>query len=137
MKNITAHPDGWIVQVKRNGIMYRAFFAYGAGKTAALFRAVAERERFYELYGRYVTGHRPRSNTGISGISELTTWSHNVPRNCFSVTYQRGAVDMKRFFYKSAAERPFALRAAIAYRARLAGEDAARLLAQAQEALCV
>jgi len=43
----------------------------------------------------------------------------------------------RRFIYRGLAERENVFRAAVAYRARLAGEDPAQLLKQAQEVLCV
>lgn len=137
-RNITAHPDGWLVQVTRSGIKYQAYFAYGKDRAAALQRAIAERERFFDLYGRYVTGHKPRSNTGIAGISETTKWSHGKPYETFSVSFKRGAVGMKRFRYRTLGDRSRALRKAIAYRARIAGEDFAELLKQSEkmEAAC-
>jgi hypothetical protein len=138
-KNICAHRDGWLVQVKRSGIKYQAFFGYGPDRAASLQRAIAERDRFYDLYGRYATGHKPRSNTGLCGISETTKWSHGRPYECFSVSFQRGAVGMKRFRYRTPGDRSRALRDAVAYRARLSGEDFADLMKQAEqlEALCV
>ena len=135
MKNIF-QVDGkyWRVKIERRGIRYTVNIPFGSDREAALRRAIAERDRFYVAHGQTV----PRSNTGIAGISETVKWSHNRAYPCFSVTVGASRVHRPvRFMYRGLAARSRSLRAAIAHRARLAGEDPAALLAQAREALCL
>lgn len=109
-RNISAHPDGWLVRVVRNRVTYQAFVAYGFGSTegnkgskasaspasfpslpsvpSSLLRAVALRDNFLRIVGE-VRANRHRvhghSNTGYAGISETENWRHNRPHPCFSV----------------------------------------------------
>ena len=137
-QNIFEIPYGYRVIINRTGVRYQVFIKFGDDKPAALARAIAERDNFFAEHGEFGTsGQRPRSNTGISGISEVTKWFHNKPAECFSVTAGHPRHGITRFFYRGSKQRSVALRRAIAHRARLAGEDAAQLLAQAKEALCL
>jgi len=143
-QNIYEIPYGYRVLISRPGIKFDVFIRFGkvggrtSAKPAALARAIAERDRFLALHGRTYSGQQPRSNTGISGISEVTKWFHNRPLDCFQVTIARSQrIHPKRFAFRHAAGREPALRAAIAWRSRHTGEDPAQLLNQAKEALCV
>ena len=138
MKNIYEIPYGYRVIINRAEVRFQAYFAFGDDKAMALKRAIVERDNFFAVHGSGgISGQRPRSNTGISGISEVTKWFHNKPAECFSVTAGHPRHGITRFFYRGSKQRSVALRRAIAHRARLAGEDATQLLAQAKEALCV
>lgn len=114
-KNIYPNTGGgFVVRIKRGDV--KLTFC-----TRELARALAVREQFVALHGRVAI--RPaRSNTGITGISEVTKWWHNRPYDCFQVTTgnPRRPGNMRRFFYR-AGERQAALRAAIAHRARVLG----------------
>ena len=135
MKNIfQVSGKYWRVKVGRRGIRYIVNIPFGSDREAAFRRAIAERDRFYAIHGRT----SPHSNTGIAGISETVKWTSNKPYPCFSVTVGASRVHRPvRFMYRGLADRTRSLRAAIAHRARLAGEDPAELLAQAREALCL
>jgi hypothetical protein len=121
------------VTIERRGMIYRVTIPFGDDRAAALARAVAERDRFYAAHG----SSSPRSNTGIAGISETTNWTRSVPYPCFSVTVGAASRSQPVRFHYRHGDRSGALRAAIAWRARHAGEDPAKLLAQAAEVGCV
>jgi hypothetical protein len=135
MKHIINYRNqAWRVTIKRKGLRYYANFPFGTDKAAALERAKAERDRFYAIVGRT----SPRSNTGVAGISEYNYCRHSYSRMVFAVTYGDPRTHgLTRIPYDTFAEREPAFRRAIALRARLAGEDAAELLRQAQEVGCV
>lgn len=132
-RNISAHPDGWLVRVVRNRITYQAFVP--ASRVDGLERAVALRDRFLRITAEVrANRHRVRghSNTGWSGISETENWRHNRPHPCFSVHWsepravrlpgQRGTIArMKRFCYGPKVSRALALQQAIAHRERVTG----------------
>lgn len=123
-KFISAGDNGWRVDIARSGGRLRRFVAYAGDRAAALLEAVRVRD---ELAAQLPL--RPRSNTGVTGVTEVTHWTRNVPQPCFVVTVGKPTRNWKRrFFYRSFAQRESALRAAIAHRARVAGEDAAALL---------
>ena len=132
MKNISII-DGkyWRVKVERQGIRYSVLIPFNGDKSGSLQRAIAERERFYAAHG----ATSPRSNTGISGISETFKYVRNHRYDCFQVTVGDSRKSHpRRFTYRGLADRESVLRAAIAWRTRHTGEDAAQLLAQAREA---
>ena len=132
MKNIFEIPYGWRVIIIRPGIKFDAFFKFGDDKAAALQRAIAGRDRFLDLHGRSTSGQAVRSNTGIAGVCETTKWHHGRPYECFQVTKGHPRNGIRKFYYYGIAERKRAFRRAVAFRARLAGEDAAGLLKQAE-----
>lgn len=127
-RNISAHPDGWLVRVERNKVRYQAF-------TTSLERAVELRDRFLRIVAE-VRANRHRvhgqSNTGWSGISETENWRHNRPHPCFSVHWnepranplpgQRGTIArMRRFCYGPRCSRERALQLAIHCREQMTG----------------
>ena len=133
--NIYEIPHGYRVIINRPEIRYQVFVAFGTDKAAALQRAIAERDQFFALHGKFGTsGQRVRSNTGVAGVSETVKWVGNNSYNCFQVTAGSCHKGIEKFFYRGAAQRSRVLRAAIARRSQLAGEDAAQLLAQAEKA---
>jgi hypothetical protein len=118
-KNIYANTGGgYVVRIKRSGV--KLIYC-----TASLARALEKRDEFLTLHGRIAIA-APRSNTGITGISEVTKWRHNRAYDCFQVTTasprQPGA--MKRFGFRTLAEREQALQSAINHRARGLGISA-------------
>ncbi len=126
MKHIYEDLYGWRVIIQRSGLRYHVFIANRGDHAAALQRAVVERDHFLAVH------KKARSNTGICGISETVEWKHNRPHDCFSVTFGASRKNYPvRFHYRGLADRSRALRAAVAHRARLAGEDAVQLLTQA------
>jgi len=148
-KNISAHPDGWLVRVERLGVRYQAFVAYHwkpsrpslpslTSRETSLARAIALRDGFYRIAGEcsrpkvlgpHARGH---SNTGTPGISESCHWSHQRPHPCFIVHFRclrpdgstRG--NNKRFYYggvgsrTSARPREQAFKAAKQFREKFA-----------------
>lgn len=132
-RNISAHPDGWLVRVVRNRVTYQAFVP--ASRADGLERAIALRDRFLRITAEVrANRHRVRgkSNTGWSGISETASWRHNRQYLCFSVHWnepravrlpgQRGTIaKMKRFGYGPKVSRSQALQQAIAHRERVTG----------------
>lgn len=120
-RNIYEVPGGWYVIIKRGPVTYRAFFAHSAFATphSALEAARAARDRFLLNYPQTYSGQAVRSGTGIAGVSECIKWFHEKPYPCFQVTCGHPRHGIKRFYYKSGADRPRALRAAIAWRKKL------------------
>ncbi len=132
-RNISAHPDGWLVRVVRNRVTYQAFVPQS--RADGLERAVALRDRFLRIVGEVrANRHRVkgRSNTGWSGISETTMWRHNHPHPCFSVHWnvprasrlpgQRGTIaKMRRFYYGPKCTREQAKAQAIRCREQMTG----------------
>jgi hypothetical protein len=106
---------GYVVRIKRASVK----LIYCTGD---LTKAIAKRDEFLALHGRIAIAP-PRSNTGITGISEVTKWRHNRAYDCFQVTTAnpRKPRAMKRFGYRNLAQRAEALQAAIAYRAQALG----------------
>ena len=139
MKNIYEIPYGYRVIINRSEVRFQAFFQFGDDKAAALQRAIAERDNFFAIHGSGgISGQRPRSNTGISGLSEVTKWFHNQPYNCFQVTVGKSNTNPPvRFHYRGTSGRLVAFHKALAYRVKQTGEDKTALIAQAREALCV
>lgn len=124
-KYIYTDPNGWRVEIVRRDVRLRKFFPAHGDFAGALARAQAFRDQFLRVQG----AAQPRSNTGVSGITELTHWTRSFPQPCFVVTVGVPGPDWRhRFYYRTAAERQQAFRAAVADRARRAGEDAAALL---------
>ncbi len=118
----------WRVKIIRHGIKYQVIIPFHGDRAAALERAIVERDRFYAAHGK----NSPRSNTGIAGISEVASWARNQCRMAFSVGFGSYHTRLpRRFYYRGLAGRETALRQAVAYRARLSGENPAELLAQA------
>ena len=125
MKNIYSDGYGYRVQIERNGIRFDSFIGFGTDRAAALQKAVAVRDDF--LAKAEVL--RSRSNTGVAGITELSHWTSGSARQCFQVTCgSPGPGWMRRFFYRTFAERQRALRAACHHRARRAGEPVQQLM---------
>ena len=113
-KHIYANTGGgYVVRIKRGDV--KLTFC-----TRDLAAAVAARDRFLALHGR-IAIPRPKSNTGVTGISEVTKWFHSKPYDCFSVTAGHPRKGVHRFFYRTLADRPRAWREAVAARARLLG----------------
>ena len=139
MKNIYEIPYGYRVIIKRSDVRFDVFIQFGADKVAALQKAQAERDNFFAVHGQFgPSGQRPRSNTGISGLSEVTKWFHNQPYNCFQVTVGKSNTNPPvRFHYRGTSGRLVAFHKALAYRVKHTGEDKTALIAQAKEALCV
>ena len=139
MKNIYEIPYGYRVIINRAEVRFQAFFAFGEDKAAALKCAIAERDNFFAVHGSGgISGQRPRSNTGISGVSEVTKWFHNQPYQCFQVTVGNSHVHQPvRFHYRGTSGRLVAFHKALAFRVKQTGEDKTALIAQAKEALCV
>ena len=119
-KNICHHPDGYLVRVRRGGVIYQAFVA--GHSPAALIEAVARRDRFVAIYGT-VTEHRQGrvfSNTGICGVSETVSWSRWVSNPCFNVSWRSGGRQhCRRVYYGRHRTREEALRLAVALRQRM------------------
>ena len=116
-KNIYANTGaGFVVKIKRAKVQFVECIPFSGDEAAALVTAVARRDALLAQHGR-VAIDQARSNTGITGICEVTKWFHSKPYDCFQVTTRnprRGG--MKRFFYRGLAQRPRALRAAVAFR---------------------
>lgn len=85
--HICRHPDGLLVRVSRGGVRFQALVPNGFNGDA-LAEALRHRDRFLKLAGPVVLNGLP-SNTGITGISESTTWRHNRPYPCFIVQWSR------------------------------------------------
>lgn len=138
-KNICAHPDGLLVRIRRGETLFQAFVPknYGRAGTplpaagahgvtrptdAALQRAIELKEKFLALAGAAkvpVRHFKPRSNTGLLGISETVMWRHSKPYDCFCVSLDRdGKHRSKRVLYGRTRTRERALREAIALRTR-------------------
>lgn len=120
MKNIYEIPYGFRVIIHRPELTYRAFVKFGDDRAAALKKAQALRDEFFAVHGEFgISGQRPRSNTGISGISEQTKWFHGQPKQCFQVTCGHPKKGMRRFYYQTFAGRELALNRAVAHRQKL------------------
>lgn len=128
-KNICAHPDGYLVRVQRGGILFQAFVpccktATAIARGEAIARAEALKENFLAQLPENVRVHSftPRSNTGLSGISETVCWRHGRPHDCFNVSWyerrpgRRGIARSTRVFFKWS-EREAGLQRAINLRA--------------------
>lgn len=117
-RHIYEVPFGWYVVIKRGPVTYRAFFAFSksalGNRQSALMQALSARDQFLIQYPKVV-----RSSTGVAGVSECTKWFHNKPYPCFQVTCGHPRNGIKRFYYKSGAQRERALRDAIAHRKML------------------
>lgn len=122
------HDNGWIVKITRARVQFVACVPFSGDEAAALVRAVAKRDALLAQHGRPSLASA-RSNTGLTGICEVTKWWHSKPYDCFQVTTAnpRKPGAMKRFFYRGLADRARALRAAIAHRARALGVTVADL----------
>lgn len=129
-KNVYVNSGGgWIVRIKRGAVKFTACVPFGLDRDASLAQAVALRDRFYARHGKFALAPA-RSNTGITGITEVTKWFHSRPYDCFQVTAtnpRRGG--MKRFYYKGETDRTRALRAAVSHRARVTGLSEERITA--------
>jgi len=126
--NVCQHPDGVLVRIKRGDVLFQAFVPNS--HPAPLVKALLLRDQFKALAGA-ASKHRgpqqPRSNTGVSGVSETTMWRHDRPYPCFIVDWSRnGKRTNKRFVYGSnGVARSVALQTAIAYRQQKAGNPVA------------
>ncbi len=131
--HICAHPDGLLVRVHRGALRYQAFVP--KGNANALDRAIGLRDNFLKQLPTelLVVRSKPRSNTGISGISETVTWSHGRAYDCFNVSWNFNAPDgrrrmrMKRVYFKTWSEREAALQRAIALREEKTGLEVAHV----------
>ena len=125
MKNISADNYGYRVEMMRNGIKFDSFIRFDGDRAGALKKAIAIRDDFRAR----ADAIRPRSNTGVAGVTELTHWTRGYPQTCFVVTHGKPCRNWKRrFFYHTLSQRQRALRAAVAHRARLSGEPIHQLL---------
>jgi hypothetical protein len=125
MRNIKLDPYGYRVVVERCGIKLDAFVRFGHDRAAALKKAVIIRDDFLAQHARW----KPRSNTGVAGVTELVHWTGGKPRSCFQVTAGSPRPGwMRRFFYETFADRQRQFVRAIKHRARLAGENVEQLL---------
>lgn len=123
---------GYVIRLKRAQVQIVACIPFGGDQAAALVRAVAKRDALLAEHGP--AGIAPaRSNTGITGICEVTKWFHSKPYDCFQVTTAspKKTGSMKRFFYRGESDREVALRRAIAHRARVLGVSEAEVLKEA------
>jgi hypothetical protein len=128
-KNIYLHKCGWVVRIQRPGIKYRFYIPCGKDRQASLSLAIAERDRFLELHGRY---GKPKSNTGVVGICNMTKWTRGRSYEVFSVV-TKAPRHIRNFYYRGPEGRLRALRKAIAWRAQRCGEDLAFLTTQAKQ----
>jgi hypothetical protein len=149
-RNISAHPDGYVVRVKRSGVFYQAFVAKGfkaqgstfhvdGGPTlnlehgtlnAALAEAVRLRDRFIAIHGAIApkgSHKKAYSNTGVVGVSEATAWHHSKPYDCFIASWREtGRGRTKRFYYGEHRARAEAFHAAVQWRAQHTSRKAAK-----------
>lgn len=120
MKNISSDQYGWRVKVMRNGITFDSFVRFGADREAARRKAICIRDEYLAT----CAAMKGRSNTGVAGITEVFHWSGGKPRACFQVTFGGPRPNwIRRFFFKTLAERQTQLVKAIRHRARIAGEN--------------
>lgn len=132
-ENISAHPDGYLVRLQRNRVLFQAFVP--KSRADALARAIALRDRFLATAGEKVHAKscRPHrrgwSNSGIVGISELVTWRRARSYNCFSVSWSdhsQGHTKRFLFGHRGGDTRAEALQAAIHHREQMTGEPVAK-----------
>lgn len=114
------------VCVRRGRMRFRASVAKSNYSTpqAALAHAVELRDRF--LISAGPAGYRPayrlakvaKSNTGITGISDMVHWMRSKPKPCFRVHLPKGFRPVaKNFYYGSnGRSREAALALPMAYR---------------------
>jgi hypothetical protein len=122
-KNITEHPDGYLVRMVRGSLKCSAFIPYS--RKNALAAAIAERDRFKEICGPVAAhGLRPKahSNTGIVGVSETVHSRNGRDLNCF-ISHARGR--NKRFYFGWKLPRGAALQKAVAHRLQATGQSTA------------
>jgi hypothetical protein len=122
-KNITKHPDGYLVRIVRGDLKFSAFIPHS--RPDALAAAIAQRDRFYKICGPMrARGLRPtaHSNTGLVGISETVHRRNGRELNCFLV-HARGR--NKRFYFGWRLPRRAALQRAIAHRLQATGQTTA------------
>lgn len=116
MKHIYEDHTGWRILIQRRNLSFRSFITFAGNKAAALQKAMAVRDEFLAAHG----GLAARSNTGVSGVTELTHWTRGFPQTCFVVTMGKPCRNWKRrFFYRTFSQREAALQKAIAHRQRL------------------
>lgn len=117
-KNISAHPDGWLVRVMRKGICYQAFVS--RSRVDALAEAIRLRDRFITIHGA-IAGRGPSkralSNTGIVGISETIHWRRSRPLDCFLVSAAPNF--RRRIYFGEHRPREVALRLAVELRRKM------------------
>jgi hypothetical protein len=94
LQNIFDCGRGFSVVIVRGAITYRAWVRKGDG---ALEEAKRLRDEFVALAGPMHKGSnnakprsRSRSNTGVPGISETTTWKRSRPYPIFVVSWSEG-----------------------------------------------
>lgn len=115
-RNISAHPDGYLVRIVRGDLKWTAFVP--SSRPDALGEAVRLRDRFYKICGPVGTRKAskiPRSNTEVVGISETIHWKGVRPRRNFIV---HTCGKNKRFYYGQQRTRTQAFNAAVAHRAQ-------------------
>jgi hypothetical protein len=126
-KNISAHPDGYLVRLERGDVKYQAFVAgHDAG---ALLKALWLRERFYRVCGlpQRRTARHSRSNTDVVGITETTHWNHGHEYRKFNV--HTGGCN-KGFYFGRRRSRADAFNLALNHRAKFLGVKPETLLPQ-------
>lgn len=123
------HPDrtGLRVMVRRNGMTYHAHVL--AHSEEAYTEARRLRDRFLSIVGPIVRRgkergpyRKPRSNTGIVGISEVCRWKKSKPHDAFAVHWRESLRPKMKYieFGPGLRTREAALRMAIEVR-RAAG----------------
>ena len=124
MNNIYPDGYGYRVQIERNGVRFDGFVKFGEDRAAALRQARAMRD---DVLAK-LAPRTARSNTGVTGVTELTHWSRGTPQTCFAVTHGKPCRNwVRRFFFKTFSQRQRQLVRAIEHRARVAGEDVQQL----------
>lgn len=146
-RNISAHPAGYLVRVKRKGITYSAFVGKGfATETpstqrekisnlcasaplwpTALLEAVRLRDRFIHIHGAIAVrgpSKKAYSNTGLVGISETIHWNRSRRNPCFLVSCRRHF--RRRIYYGEHRPRAVALKMAIELRTEKIAREVAK-----------
>lgn len=115
--NVSRHPDGLFIRVRRGGVVHCAFVPHSHPNPIA--RAIELRDRFIRLYGE-VQKYRfedARSNTGVTGVSETCHFHGSAARHVFSVSWSDGRRQhKKRFEFRDLNQRSVKLAQAIQFR---------------------
>jgi hypothetical protein len=125
-KNIFAHPNGLLVRVIRDKVLFQA--SVPKSHPAPLARAIELRDKFLSnvrksQHPKSRSPHRTgTSNTGIPGISESTNWIQGRPYSCFNANWSvEGRRHCRKFYYKDLPSRDRALKNAIQLRHKITG----------------
>lgn len=114
--NVTKHPDGYLVRVKRAGVEHRRFVANAPGARKKADRLARELRRKYPAVRAHRLRKRARNNTGVVGVTrsegrfQITWIDRNGRRRSTSIHFTpktkrsawRRALQKRRAFVRQA-----------------------------------